>query len=221
MQIWVWPERLQTMHILGFMDTFTTNISLTRIHAIPLQSFSVDTLVALNKARRSTIGILPSGLPWVFYNKDNRKNRKNRSCKRLCADSSQSSISLTTPKWLHQYICLIQYSDHSCYSEIKEFIGLVQPSYTKGHVSSSDFNINPSHYFGIQAASEDHSDKLGNSNNEKLDITSEGSFQRTKIDGQVSHEQKSFTVSSSCRKRNLSRLRREKRGVHIKDSEDI
>ncbi|KAJ6975723.1 hypothetical protein NC653_031526 [Populus alba x Populus x berolinensis] len=30
-KIWVWPERLQTMHILRFHDTFTTKTSLTRV----------------------------------------------------------------------------------------------------------------------------------------------------------------------------------------------
>lgn len=30
-KIWLWPERLQTMHLLGFHDTFTTKTSLTRV----------------------------------------------------------------------------------------------------------------------------------------------------------------------------------------------
>ncbi|CAI0550209.1 unnamed protein product [Linum tenue] len=63
-KIWVWPERLQTMHILGFHDTFTTKTSLTRVRAVPRYSFSIETLEALN-ATRPTIGIMPSGLPWV------------------------------------------------------------------------------------------------------------------------------------------------------------
>ncbi|KAG6751171.1 hypothetical protein POTOM_045690 [Populus tomentosa] len=53
------------MHFLGFHDTFTTKTSLTRVRAVPHYSFSVETLEGLN-TMRLTIGIMPSGLPWVL-----------------------------------------------------------------------------------------------------------------------------------------------------------
>nr|CAD1829411.1 unnamed protein product [Ananas comosus var. bracteatus] len=57
-KIWVWPERLQIMHLLGFDDIFTTNSNLTRVRAVPRYSFTFDTLEALNTIH-PTIGIMP------------------------------------------------------------------------------------------------------------------------------------------------------------------
>ncbi|KAL3574320.1 hypothetical protein D5086_024933 [Populus alba] len=64
-KIWVWPKRLQTMHLLGFHDTFTTKTSLTRVRAVPRYSFSIETLEGFN-TMRPTIGIMPSSLSWVL-----------------------------------------------------------------------------------------------------------------------------------------------------------
>jgi len=52
------------MYLLGYPDIFTTNTSLTRVRAVPQYSFSIETLEALN-TMCPTIGILPSGLPWM------------------------------------------------------------------------------------------------------------------------------------------------------------
>ncbi|KAG6752327.1 hypothetical protein POTOM_044551 [Populus tomentosa] len=65
LKIWVWPKRLQTMHLLGFHDTFTTKTSLTRVRAVPRYSFSIETLEGFN-TMRPTIGIMPSSLSWVL-----------------------------------------------------------------------------------------------------------------------------------------------------------
>ncbi|KAK0588564.1 hypothetical protein LWI29_002689 [Acer saccharum] len=156
-QIWVWPERLHTMHLLGFHDIFTTNTSLTRVRAVPRYSFSIETLEGLN-TMRPTIGIMPSGLPWVVKphkGDDNlfgslltaRYNRRKWSANDG-AKIDKPNDNLGSVERFHKYIYSVPYSDHSCFMEIEEFIKLVQPTNIKGIVSSSSCYIDPLYYFG-------------------------------------------------------------------------
>ncbi|XP_048232246.1 5' exonuclease Apollo isoform X2 [Ricinus communis] len=156
-KIWVWPERLQTMHLLGFHDIFTTKTSQTRVRAVPRYSFSINTLEELNKMH-PTIGIMPSGLPWVVkptkgddnlfgsFLTSRYKNGKLSANGGTGTDKLNGSVQ--SVERLHQYIYSVPYSDHSCFSEIQEFIELVQPTSMKGIVSSSSCYINPVYYFG-------------------------------------------------------------------------
>ncbi|KAH7576830.1 hypothetical protein JRO89_XS01G0158400 [Xanthoceras sorbifolium] len=151
-KIWVWPERLQTMHLLGFHDIFTTKTSLTRVRAVPRYSFSIDTLEGLNMIR-PTIGIMPSGLPWVVrpHKRDDNlfgsllTSRYNRS---KWSDGDKPNDNLGSVERFHKYIYSVPYSDHSCFMEIEEFIKLVQPTNIKGIVSSSSCYVDPLYYFG-------------------------------------------------------------------------
>ena len=153
----MWPERLQTMHLLGFDEIFTTKTYLTRVRAVPRYSFSIETLEGLN-TMRPTIGIMPSGLPWVVKPLEGNDNlfgsflttRYNKS--KWAGDGSVQSDkpngSLESPQRFHKYIYSVSYSDHSSFSEIEKFINLVQPSNMKGIVSSSCCYVDPMYYFG-------------------------------------------------------------------------
>ncbi|KAK2650376.1 hypothetical protein Ddye_017865 [Dipteronia dyeriana] len=156
-KIWVWPERLHTMHLLGFHDIFTTNTSLTRVRAVPRYSFSIETLEGLN-TMRPTIGIMPSGFPWVVKphkGDDNlfgslltaRYNKRKRSANDG-AKIDKPNDNLGSVEQFHKYIYSVPLSDHSCFMEIEEFIKLVQPKNIKGTVSSSSCYVDPLYYFG-------------------------------------------------------------------------
>ncbi|XVE92850.1 hypothetical protein REPUB_Repub01dG0138700 [Reevesia pubescens] len=156
-KIWVWPERLQTMHLLGFHDIFTTKTSLTRVRAVPRYSFSIETLEGLNEMR-PTIGIIPSGLPWVVrpLEGDNKlfgsllssQYDRSKVSSRGGKQNDKINGDLGSVKRFHKYIYSVQYSEHSCYMEIEEFIKLVQPTNMKGIVSASSWYVDPLYYFG-------------------------------------------------------------------------
>ncbi|GJW90908.1 5' exonuclease Apollo [Tanacetum coccineum] len=148
-KIWVWPERLQTMHLLGLHDNFTTKTTLTRVRAVPRYSFSVETLEGLN-TMRPTIGIMPSGLPWALK----KAGCKDKSCD-LSSMKTETSIDhhmnmrnryTNNIEKHHQYIYTVPYSDHSCFPEILEFVKFLRPSNIKGIVSSSSSYIDPCYH---------------------------------------------------------------------------
>lgn len=127
LNIKVWLERLQTMHLLGFHDTFTTKTSLTRVRTVPRYSFSVKTLEGLN-TMRPTIGIMPSGLPLVLKPVKGDGNLfgsllTSRYKKRQPSDKLDGNLGYA--ERYHQYMFSVPYSDHSCFAEIQEFIKLV------------------------------------------------------------------------------------------------
>ncbi|CAH8372533.1 unnamed protein product [Eruca vesicaria subsp. sativa] len=153
-KIWVWPERLRTMHLLGFQDIFTTDTSLTRVRAVPRYSFSIQTLEGLN-LMCPTIGIMPSGLPWL---KRPFKGEDKLSGSLLAATTCNNRKPAVKEKELlllqgavhhfHDNMFSVNYSDHSCYEEIGEFINLVKPKSMKGIVASSSCYVDPLYYFG-------------------------------------------------------------------------
>lgn len=170
-KIWIWPERLRTVRLLGLPDIFTTDTTATRIRAVPRYSISLETLHMLNKIR-PTIAVIPSGLSCL---------RKNWSTGRACLDAA-SLQSIKTSKEVgfeHGFfggsnahrivpfsgkegndcqakagngdttsdIFFVPYSLHSCFSELKEFLEFVKPTSVRGNLKSSSYDINPRHHF--------------------------------------------------------------------------
>ncbi|KAL7142239.1 hypothetical protein ABFS83_08G110700 [Erythranthe nasuta] len=182
-KIWVWPERLQIMHLLGFHEHFTTQTSLTRVRAVPRYSFSIETLEALNTIR-PTIGIMPSGLPWATEQNGN-------------------------PFSSSEYIFVVPYSDHSCFSEIQEFIELLRPIKIKGIVSSSSCCIDPCYYFdhlcGTQQAIWRIQGKI--ENDEGVDTSVEAAVIKSSSAKEANEEEKeSSTVVGRKRRRILDQV---------------
>lgn len=224
----MWPERLQTLHLLGYNDIFTTNTSLTRVRAVPRYSFTVDTLEGLNKVK-PTIGVMPSGLPGIL-----RPNGRNGNiCTSLTAAWSNGFKSNAVPtitnngwKWnirlvekLHQYIYSVPYSDHASYVEIQDFLELVQPINMRGIVSSSSCYIDPLFYFGHFQGVNRSSQKLS----EKPDGAESTSAIQTESLSQSSGYHNSqrkrrrsprIRILGSCTSR-VSALRKARRGAKI------
>ncbi|XP_031472533.1 uncharacterized protein LOC116244818 [Nymphaea colorata] len=161
-KIWVWPERLRVMHLLGFEDAFTTKTCLTRVRAVPRYSLTFETIESLNTVR-PTIAILPTGLPWGKKFLDQKS--LSYSCVSLCkegsdifAETGHSSEIFKSPRKLHQHMFAVSYSEHSCFKEIEEFLKYVNPSRISGIVSSAFCCINPRHY--LDHLCKDESDNL-------------------------------------------------------------
>lgn len=203
------------MHLLGFFDVFTTKTSLTRVRAVPRYNVTFDTLEALN-ILHPTIGIMPSGLPWA-----EPQSRSGSSLGLLdCYGSRANANSLTE----NQYFYSIPYSEHSCFSEIQEFMKIVRPSTVTGIVSSSVCYINPRQYFrrfcGAPHLSYKKCWSIKKETNVKAEAKQSGSTLgcRTSDKPKPRREVKIRFASSSVRRSRICILRRKRRGVKIADT---
>lgn len=64
-KIWVRPEHLQTMHLIGLPDIFTIDALVTRVRVVPCYSLTLQTPDVLN-TMHPTIGILTTGSSFLF-----------------------------------------------------------------------------------------------------------------------------------------------------------
>ncbi|KAL4620279.1 hypothetical protein ACB092_06G141800 [Castanea dentata] len=233
-KIWVWPERLQTMHLLGFHDIFTTKTSLTRVRAVPRYSFSVETLEGLN-TMHPTIGIMPSGLPWVVRPLENGDklfgslltSRYNRSkwSGNGGNHTEKPNGNLGSVEKFHKYIYSVPYSDHSCFAEIEDFVKLVQPTNMKGIVSSSSCYVDPLYYFGRLCGAYQSAQSLPHNKRKErvervLAVNNKTTFRCGASAGV--ERKRAMTVkvkSSGIHVSRMSALRRKKRGAKIEEND--
>ncbi|KAI5078575.1 hypothetical protein GOP47_0006246 [Adiantum capillus-veneris] len=156
-KIWVWPQRMQTMKVLGITEFFTTDSSATKIRAVPRYSISNVTLSMLNEIT-PTVAVLPSGLnclgkTWVSSSAHPhmpsalsevrvelhslKKSRTGSNVLRMEEKESKKN------QMGEKYIYCVPYSLHCCFSELEEFLRYIKPLSVKGNLSSSNVNVSP------------------------------------------------------------------------------
>ena len=150
LQIWVWPERLQTMRMLGISDFFTTDTTITRICAVPRYSISLETLRMLNETK-PTIALVPSGL-WSLRNTSTSNTCLDGDLHEYCVlektklstnQFSRMDGSMLQKPFVKKKIFFVSYSLHSCFLELRDFIEFVNPISIKGNTHLSYVDINP------------------------------------------------------------------------------
>ncbi|CAM0883313.1 unnamed protein product [Alopecurus aequalis] len=158
-KIWVWPQRLLTIHLLGIdlnQEIFTTQTSLTRVRAVPRYSLTIENLEALNTVC-PTIGIMASGIPWLWRISEGKAKSTGKSpAKSMGYKGRGSGVGTIGMDYdpssslnVFEKDCYaLPYSDHACFPELEDFMQAVRPSAVVGIVSKSFCYLNPRHHFG-------------------------------------------------------------------------
>lgn len=230
-KLWVWPERLQIMELLGFSDAFTTNTSVTRVRAVPRYSLTIENLEGLNTVH-PTIGIMPSGLPWVrprdgkdayvesVFSVPCKRERKRNS--RMRVNVNQFVGKSKSPRMFHQYLYSVMYSDHSCFSELQEFIEFVKPSNIRGIVTSTISYTSPLYFFGDLREDDDQADQshknIGSMSRSAEIKQSESAIGSNKPNAATATSAKKVTCLGACKKR-VRISRRQSRGARIAETD--
>nr|ACN36348.1 unknown [Zea mays] len=229
-KIWVWPQRLQTIHLLGIdenRDIFTTQTSLTRIRAVPRYSVTIDNLEALNTVC-PTIGILPSAIPCLWKSSEGKAKSKGRSSVKSIRSSGRGEgltemdcNPLSPPKLFDKDSYTLPYSEHACFSELEDFMHTVRPWTVSGIVSSSFCYVNPRHHFRHLC--------LDNNVNDETDMTPIKNKGRDNDkltpkrwrNGSVTPKERKVRISSSSLYRSkVTMKRKECCGARINDTEE-
>ncbi|KAG8055167.1 hypothetical protein GUJ93_ZPchr0001g29432 [Zizania palustris] len=225
-KIWVWPQRLQTIHLLGIdnkHEIFTTQTSLTRIRAVPRYSLTIDSLDALNTVC-PTIGIMPSGIPWLWKHSevkaksDGKSPAKSIECKGLDEGAIEMDYDpRSPPKLFEKDSYTLPYSEHACFAELEDFMQTVRPSTVVGIVSSSFCYVNPRHHFSHLCGDNVCSDKtpVKSKGRDNAILTPK----KRKNGSKTPKERKVRISSSSLYRSRVTMKRKECCGAKIKEPE--
>lgn len=225
-QIWVWPQRLLTVHLLGIDENheiFTTQTSLTRIRAVPRYSVTIQSLEALNTVC-PTIGIIPSGIPWLWKSGEGKVKPKGRSpaksVRRKGRDEGLIEMDfdpLSPPKLFDKDSYTLPYSEHACFSELEDFMQTVPPSTVVGIVSTSFCYVNPRHHFRHLCSDNDDGTPTKNKGGDTDNLTP-----KRRQNGSVTPEERKVRISiSSLYRSKVTRKRKEGCGARIDDTEEL
>ena len=225
-QIWVWPQRLLTVHLLGIDENheiFTTQTSLTRIRAVPRYSVTIQSLEALNTVC-PTIGIIPSGIPWLWKSGEGKGKPKGRSPAKSvrCKGRDEGLIEmdfdpLSPPKLFDKDSYTLPYSEHACFSELEDFMQTVRPSTVIGIVSTSFCYVNPHHHFRHLCSDNDDGTPTKNKGGDTDNLTP-----KRRQNGSVTPEERKVRISSSSLYRSkVTRKRKEGCDARIDGTEEL
>lgn len=121
-----------------------------------------------------TIGIMPSGIPWLWKNSKGKAKSgvkspaKSIRCKGLDEGAIEMDYDpLSPPKLFEKDSYSLPYSEHACFAELEDFMLTVRPSTVIGIVSTSFCYVNPRHHFSHLCADNVYSDKTPEKNKGK------------------------------------------------------
>uniref|UniRef100_A0A804QV14 5' exonuclease Apollo n=1 Tax=Zea mays TaxID=4577 RepID=A0A804QV14_MAIZE len=195
-KIWVWPQRLQTIHLLGIdenRDIFTTQTSLTRIRAVPRYSVTIDNLEALNTVC-PTIGILPSAIPCLWKSSEGKAKSKGRSSVKSIRSSGR---------------------------ELEDFMHTVRPWTVSGIVSSSFCYVNPRHHFRHLCLDNNVNDETDMTPIKNKGRDNDKLTPKRWRNGSVTPKERKVRISSSSLYRSkVTMKRKECCGARINDTEE-
>jgi DNA cross-link repair 1B protein len=201
---------------------------LTRVRAVPRYSFTIENLEALNTVCL-TIGIMPSSIPLLWKSCEDRGESKGpiRFKGQNGSTVGMDYDPLSPPKLFEKYAYTLPYSEHACFSELKDFMQAVQPSTVKGIVRSSFCYVNPHHYFRHLCGDNDvHAERspAKNKGGYTSDLTPkrrpDNLMLKRRPNGSTTPKERKFRISSSSLSK-VAMKRKECCGAKIDDTEEV
>jgi DNA cross-link repair 1B protein len=212
------------MHLLGIDENheiFTTQTKLTRIRAVPRYSVTIETLEALNEVC-PTIGIMPSGIPWLLKNSEGKGRSPAKSVRCKGQDKGMYYDPSSPPKLFDKDSYTLPYSEHACFSELEDFMQTVRPSTVVGIVRTSFCYVNPLHHFShlcSDSSVNDDRTPMKNKGRDTYNLTP-----KRRQNGSVTPGERKVRIrisSSSLYRSKVTRKRKEGCGARIDDAEEL